>query len=328
MKKGILIVLLATCTAFTAKAKEEVDTLSYMTGLQVSYEIENTILPQLRLDYATIAATIEKYFATEKAIKVEGCTITPANIKDVAKKYFNQELQGRVMEAMKDSTGKAEVFADQKEKKIVSTLIGADFAYKMKDAPYRIKKTSLIKAIEDNHAGKAMFTKEESTRYMNRYYTEIVPQNNRKESEQWLAKTEKAKGVKKTASGILYKIEQPGDMNARAMKDEDVVKVLYTGTTMNGKVFDSNRWADMPAERQEMIKLYKPADAGKDNPIEFPLNRVIKGWTEGMKLIGKGGKITLWIPSSLAYGERGTGKDIGPNQALRFDVELIDVTTK
>jgi FKBP-type peptidyl-prolyl cis-trans isomerase FkpA len=114
----------------------------------------------------------------------------------------------------------------------------------------------------------------------------------------------------------------------KAVNDEDVVKVLYTGRTKDGKVFDSNRWADMPAERQEMIKSYQPDQAEKDNPIEFPLNRVIKGWTEGMKLVGKGGKITLWIPSELAYGQQGAGQDIGPNQALRFDVELLEVTNK
>jgi FKBP-type peptidyl-prolyl cis-trans isomerase FkpA len=84
----------------------------------------------------------------------------------------------------------------------------------------------------------------------------------------------------------------------------------------------------MPEQRQEMMKTYRPDDAGKDSPIEFGLNQVIKGWTEGMKLIGKGGKITLWIPSELAYGERGTSQDIGPNAALRFDVELLEVNGK
>ena len=77
-----------------------------------------------------------------------------------------------------------------------------------------------------------------------------------------------------------------------------------------------------------MVSASNPSMAEKNNPIEFPLNRVIKGWTEGMKLIGKGGKITLWIPAELAYGERGAGNDIGPNEALRFDVELLEVTVK
>jgi FKBP-type peptidyl-prolyl cis-trans isomerase FkpA len=77
-----------------------------------------------------------------------------------------------------------------------------------------------------------------------------------------------------------------------------------------------------------MTKQYQPDQAGKDNPIEFPLNRVIKGWTEGMKLVGKGGKITLWIPAELAYGTQGAGNDIGPNEALRFDIELIEVKSK
>ena len=77
-----------------------------------------------------------------------------------------------------------------------------------------------------------------------------------------------------------------------------------------------------------MISQYSPQEAGKDSPIEFALNQVIKGWTEGMKFIGKGGKIVLWIPASLAYGEKGAGDNIGPNEALYFDIELLDVTSK
>ena len=63
----------------------------------------------------------------------------------------------------------------------------------------------------------------------------------------------------------------------------------------------------------------------REEPAEFPLNRVIPGWTEGMKLVGKGGAITLWIPADLAYGPRGAGRDIGPNEALQFEVEIVDV---
>ena len=115
-----------------------------------------------------------------------------------------------------------------------------------------------------------------------------------------------------------------GDKNVKAKADTDVVEVLYTGKTREGKVFDSNRWADMPQERKNMIMTYQPEKA-RDNAIEFPLNGVIPGWTEGMKLVGKGGRIHLWIPSELAYGERAASPEIGPNEALFFDVELLNV---
>ena len=124
-------------------------------------------------------------------------------------------------------------------------------------------------------------------------------------SAQWLSKIEKKKGVVKTESGLLYRIDRQGN-DVFATEDTDVVEVNYEGKTRDGKVFDSSY------ERGESIS--------------FGLNQVIKGWTEGMKLVGEGGQITLWIPSELAYGTRGAGQDIGPNEALEFKVELIKVT--
>jgi FKBP-type peptidyl-prolyl cis-trans isomerase FklB len=82
--------------------------------------------------------------------------------------------------------------------------------------------------------------------------------------------------------------------------------VHYTGTTIDGKVFDSS------VERGE--------------PIEFPLSGVIAGWTEGVALMPVGSKYTLYIPSNLAYGEQGAGQSIGPNETLIFEVELLDIT--
>ena len=102
-----------------------------------------------------------------------------------------------------------------------------------------------------------------------------------------------------TASGIVYLIQDSGS-DVRATDDRDTVKVNYRGTTIDGKEFDKN------------------------DGIEFPLNRVIKGWTEGMKLVGEGGKITLVIPAELAYGERGP-REIGANSTLIFDVDLLEV---
>ena len=102
-----------------------------------------------------------------------------------------------------------------------------------------------------------------------------------------------------TASGIVYLIQDSGS-EKRAVSDRDTVKVNYRGTLIDGKEFDKNEG------------------------IEFPLNRVIKGWTEGMKLVGEGGKITLVIPANLAYGERGP-REIGTNSTLIFDVDLLEV---
>ncbi len=102
-----------------------------------------------------------------------------------------------------------------------------------------------------------------------------------------------------TASGIVYLIQDSGS-DVRATDDRDTVKVNYRGTTIDGKEFDKNEG------------------------IEFPLNRVIRGWTEGMKLVGEGGKITLVIPANLAYGERGP-REIGTNSTLVFDVDLLEV---
>ena len=104
-----------------------------------------------------------------------------------------------------------------------------------------------------------------------------------------------------------------------------MVKVHYTGRLRSGRVFDSSIFENRPKEQQEMMKQYYPDTYNENNPVEFQLNQVIKGWTEGMQLVGKGGKIKLWIPSELAYGESGT-RNIAPNQALEFEVELLDVT--
>ena len=123
-------------------------------------------------------------------------------------------------------------------------------------------------------------------------------------SAKWLSEIEKQEGVQKTESGLLYRIDREGT-GAQATEDTDVVLVNYEGKNRAGDIFDSSY------ERNE--------------PISFPLNGVIKGWTEGMKLVKVGGQITLWIPSELAYGERGAGADIGPNEALEFKVELLEV---
>ncbi len=157
------------------------------------------------------------------------------------------------------------------------------------------------------------------------YMMKTLPEQNKQLSEEWLNKVAKKSGVKKTESGLLYKVVKMGDTTVMAKDVRDKVKVHYKGTKRTGKVFDASRFADMPKMRQEMLKKQLPEGYDQDEPIEFPLNRVIRGWSEGMQLVGKGGKIILWIPSDLAYGPRGN-RGIYGNEALMFEVELIDVT--
>ena len=122
--------------------------------------------------------------------------------------------------------------------------------------------------------------------------------------EKFLAENKTKEGVKTTASGLQYKITKEGTGKSPAATDK--VLVHYEGKLLDGTVFDSS------------IK--------RGEPIAFPLNRVIPGWTEGLQLVKEGGKAILYSPSALAYGISGTpGGPIGPNETLIFEVELIKI---
>ncbi len=126
---------------------------------------------------------------------------------------------------------------------------------------------------------------------------------NKEAGDAYRAENAKKAGVEVRPSGLQIEITKAGD--ERRAKATDTVKVHYTGKLIDGTVFDSS------VERGE--------------PIEFPLNRVIPGWTEGMQLFGVGGKATLVIPPELGYGEYGAGGVIPPQATLIFDVELLDI---
>ncbi|HXX42140.1 MAG TPA: FKBP-type peptidyl-prolyl cis-trans isomerase [Chthoniobacterales bacterium] len=128
-------------------------------------------------------------------------------------------------------------------------------------------------------------------------------QANKATGDKFLADNKNKPGVKTTASGLQYKVEKEG--KGTSPKPSDTVTVNYRGTLIDGTEFDSS---------------YK-----RGQPATFPVNGVIRGWTEALQLMKPGAKYQLFIPSSLAYGERGAGREIGPNSTLIFDVELIDV---
>lgn len=126
---------------------------------------------------------------------------------------------------------------------------------------------------------------------------------NMKKSEEFLAANKAKDGVMATPTGLQYKVVTEG--TGAKPKSTSKVKVHYTGTLASGKKFDSSY------------------DRG--SPAEFGLNQVIPGWTEGLQLMTVGSKYLLYIPPALGYGENGAGADIGPNEALVFEVELLEI---
>jgi FKBP-type peptidyl-prolyl cis-trans isomerase FklB len=123
------------------------------------------------------------------------------------------------------------------------------------------------------------------------------------EGAQFLKKNAQKKGIITTASGLQYEIIKQG--TGPIPKLTETVVCHYTGTLLNGKVFDSS---------------YK-----RNSPASFAVNGVIKGWTEALQLMKTGSKWKLYIPSNLAYGNRGAGKAIGPGATLIFDIELLEI---
>lgn len=126
---------------------------------------------------------------------------------------------------------------------------------------------------------------------------------NKTASDAFLAENGKKDGVKTTATGLQYKVVTEG--KGAKPKADETVEVNYKGTLIDGTEFDSS---------------YK-----RNQSVTFPVSGVIPGWTEALQLMPVGSKFELYIPSDLAYGPGGTGGVIGPNQALVFEVELLDI---
>ena len=147
------------------------------------------------------------------------------------------------------------------------------------------------------------YQKEQEEKFVKEMQTKAG--ENKTKGAAFLAENGKKAGVKTTASGLQYKVITEG--KGKMPKATDVVEVNYEGKLLDGKVFDSSY------ERGE--------------PIEFPLNQVIAGWTEGLQLMKEGGKYEFYIPSDIAYGEAGNS-GIEPNSTLIFTVELLKVKAK
>jgi FKBP-type peptidyl-prolyl cis-trans isomerase len=205
---------------------------------------------------------------------------------------------------------KKEVFADNMEK--VSYAIGFFNGSSFKRDSVDIRVDAFVKGLKDGMSGNGLISEDEMRTALMAFGQEmrtkaaeklkVQGEENKKKGEEFLKANETKEGVKKTASGLQYKVITEG--TGAVPKATDTVKVHYKGTLIDGKEFDSS---------------YK-----RGEPVEFPVNGVIAGWTEALQLMKVGSKYQLFIPTALAYGENAP-PSIGPNQVLIFDVELLDI---
>jgi FKBP-type peptidyl-prolyl cis-trans isomerase FklB len=195
---------------------------------------------------------------------------------------------------------------DQKDK--VSYSIGMNIGFNLSKQKVDINPDILAAGIKDSIAGKPQLTQDQVKDVMAQFEKDMeqkqkqAGEKNKADGAKFLEENKKKPGVKTTASGLQYKVEKEG--TGAQPKATDMVTVNYRGTLIDGTEFDSS---------------YK-----RGQPATFPVNGVIKGWTEALQLMKVGSKYQLWIPSNLAYGERSVSPELGPNATLIFEVELMD----
>jgi len=197
----------------------------------------------------------------------------------------------------------------------VSYAIGLDVGKSLQGLGTDIDRAAFTEALNAQLDGgdKARLTAEEAGKTKQAFFQKRATKQaeerkasgakNKAAGEKFLAENAKKSGVTTTASGLQYEVLKMGDGAKPVASDK--VKVNYEGKLLDGTVFDSS---------------YK-----RGTPVTFPLNGVIKGWTEGVQLMPVGSKFKFYVPAALAYGERGAGAVIAPNSTLVFDVELLAI---
>jgi FKBP-type peptidyl-prolyl cis-trans isomerase len=192
----------------------------------------------------------------------------------------------------------------------VSYALGADVAKSLQDrnGVEELNYSAFVKGMQEVFEGEEVMLDDTQRRDKIRGYLQKLSQQrnekNLKEGQEFLAENKEKEGVKTTESGLQYKVIEEG--SGATPDANDTVRVHYEGKTIDGETFENSR------------------DQGE--PVEFPVNRVISGWTEGLQLMKEGGHYKFFIPTELGYGTRvRPGGKIEPNEALIFDVELIEV---
>ncbi|MDD5008205.1 MAG: FKBP-type peptidyl-prolyl cis-trans isomerase [Syntrophorhabdaceae bacterium] len=210
--------------------------------------------------------------------------------------------------------GAEEIQSLKTQKDKISYGIGVDMAENFKRLGMDLDLDILIKGLRDAYSnGKLLMTEDDLRATLNAYQNElmqkqvqttrVVAEQNKKEGDAFLAQNKTKEGVVTLPSGLQYKIIKEG--SGRKPTNADSVECHYRGTLINGTEFDSS---------------YR-----RGQPATFKVAGVIPGWTEALKLMPVGSKWQLFIPPQLAYGERGAGRNIGPNTTLIFEIELLSI---
>ena len=332
-----VLVCAAMMVACSGEAKKiskgntkKMDTLSYCIGANIGTGV--------RMQFADFNLNIEQLKSGIQGGLTKKSNISADEAVSTLRTFFSETMQLRQSDyqALRehDSTAVFVPFENEEENEKIAYALGVDVGSNLLQSPYTIQYHWLLQGLQDAANEDVKLTDETIQEFMQHYHVVVLPQQAAERSAKWIEKMSKKSGVKKTETGLCYKVVEAGDMEKAAKNDADVVKVHYVGKLQDGTVFDASRFADkFTAEqiaqfREQYPDMFDENGNFKqaDEPIEFPLNGVIKGWTEGMKLVGPGGKIILYIPADLAYGARGAGRQIGPNEALEFTVELLEVT--
>jgi FKBP-type peptidyl-prolyl cis-trans isomerase FklB len=200
------------------------------------------------------------------------------------------------------------------DKEKLSYSIGMDIGGNLKRQSVEVDPDLLAKGLKDSYGGgKTVLTEDESRKSIADFQKTLMAkqaetmkklsEKNKADGEKFLAENAKKEGVKTLSSGLQYKELAPG--TGKSPKSTDTVTTHYRGTLIDGTEFDSS---------------YK-----RGQPATFQVSGVIPGWIEALQLMKEGAKWQLFVPPSLAYEERGAGREIGPNATLIFEVELISV---
>lgn len=321
MKRAIATLLIAFAGAATSFAQDGTeivnlnnytDSVSYLMGMEIAHNLQKE---GVRLNVAILSAGVEDVINRVEA------RLTPTQRMNVL-----VGLQDRAQEL--EQKGEGEAASEKNAEKLygkvssnpptkiktvndsVSYCVGFNIGDEIRQQHLGLNTYILIHALKATALNKPSQLTENDIlmlrmRLQNEATAEQMEMNEvKQQGETFLAENAARPGVVTLPSGLQYEVLQEGTGEKPTVNDE--VTVHYRGTLIDGTVFDSS------IERGE--------------PVTFPLNKVIKGWIEGLQLMSVGSKWKLYIPSDLAYGPRGAGARIPPNSALVFEVELLSIT--